>query len=567
MMKDVKADSCVDFRNSNMGCSNEGSSSDAASCISTAGDATVIKGSDFDHDEPSSYYFGYCYPGFDGSFGEVNDQGYYAGGDGMELQYPVTQGYNGSLVYLVPGFQPAYNSYSPYLHFTAVGVDGQFAGLQPYSPNPIFQPSMTSTGYFPAPLPYGELVPSPYSWDPSLFGGNGVYVNGYPGVLGSPGSKANISSPRHTCAPLSISSLPSLDVSSGPVMRNHSILVSKASQHGSTFHPDVLSKGYPPFAKFPLYNQEKRGVLHLNSPTNVKAKLRGWSDSEKLKSSKTDSVSDSGQLLNEQNNASRTTNAKGSLISGGHAAGSLVTDVNGNSNSITSLIRRDHYNLHDFPTTYDHAFFFVIKSYSEDDIHKSIKYNVWASTPNGNKRLDSAYQDAQDKMAEKGSKCPVFLFFSVNASGQFCGLAEMIGPVDYSKNMEFWQQDKWNGYFPVKWHIIKDVPNPQLRHITLENNDNKPVTNSRDTQEVRFPQGFEMLNIFKNHVSKTSILDDFDFYESRQNVMQEKRIRSSTTQSDYILQKADESSVGLQSLDVSGAKNNEEVLVVDKAGK
>lgn len=60
----------------------------------------------------------------------------------------------------------------------------------------------------------------------------------------------------------------------------------------------------------------------------------------------------------------------------------------------------------------------------------------------------------------------------------------MTGRVDFNKSMDFWQQDKWNGYFPVKWHIIKDVPNPQLRHIILENNDHKPVTNSRDTQEV-----------------------------------------------------------------------------------
>lgn len=72
----------------------------------------------------------------------------------------------------------------------------------------------------------------------------------------------------------------------------------------------------------------------------------------------------------------------------------------------------------------------------------------------------------------------------MNASGQFCGVAEMVGRVDFNKNMDFWQQDKWTGSFPVKWHIIKDVPNPQLRHIILENNDNKPVTNSRDTQEV-----------------------------------------------------------------------------------
>lgn len=142
----------------------------------------------------------------------------------------------------------------------------------------------------------------------------------------------------------------------------------------------------------------------------------------------------------------------------------------------------------------------------------------------------------------------------------------MIGRVDFNKNMDFWQQDKWNGFFPVKWHIIKDVPNPQLRHIILENNDNKPVTNSRDTQEVcttkfslspgigffnflsiapsnmfhcnpfqvRFPQGIEMLNIFKNYVSKTSILDDFDFYESRQKVMQDKKMKPSVPHFDRV---------------------------------
>lgn len=60
----------------------------------------------------------------------------------------------------------------------------------------------------------------------------------------------------------------------------------------------------------------------------------------------------------------------------------------------------------------------------------------------------------------------------------------MVGPVDFNKNVEYWQQDKWTGCFPVKWHMVKDVPNSLLKNITLENNENKPVTNSRDTQEV-----------------------------------------------------------------------------------
>ncbi|KAL9459023.1 hypothetical protein AB3S75_007838 [Citrus x aurantiifolia] len=182
---------------------------------------------------------------------------------------------------------------------------------------------------------------------------------------------------------------------------------------------------------------------------------------------------------------------------------------------------RDEYNKADFPEEYTDAKFFVIKSYSEDDVHKSIKYSVWASTPNGNKKLDAAYQEAQ----QKSRSCPVFLLFSVNTSGQFVGLAEMAGPVDFNKNVEYWQQDKWTGCFPVKWHIVKDVPNSLLKHITLENNENKPVTNSRDTQEIKLEQGLKLIKIFKDHPSKTCILDDFGFYETRQKTIQEKKAK------------------------------------------
>ncbi|KAM7269516.1 hypothetical protein ACFE04_025013 [Oxalis oulophora] len=175
----------------------------------------------------------------------------------------------------------------------------------------------------------------------------------------------------------------------------------------------------------------------------------------------------------------------------------------------------------DFVMEFREAKFFVIKSYSEDNVHKSIKYGVWASTPNGNKKLDAAYSE----MKEKEGNCPIFLLFSVNASAQFCGVAEMVGPVNFEKNVDYWLQDKWPGQFPVKWHTIKDVPNIHFRHILLENNDNKPVTNSRDTQEVSLEQGIEILNIFKNYQMHSSILDDFYFYEERQKAMQERKTK------------------------------------------
>lgn len=151
----------------------------------------------------------------------------------------------------------------------------------------------------------------------------------------------------------------------------------------------------------------------------------------------------------------------------------------------------------------------MIKSYSEDDIHRSIKYEIWCSTEHGNKRLDQAYREREPNGA-------VYLFFSVNGSGHFCGMAQMVSPVDYNSNSSVWSQDKWKGQFKVRWIYVKDVPNVQLRHIRLENNENKPVTNSRDTQEVPHAKGLQVLRIMHSYRHSTSIFDDFIHYEKRQ---------------------------------------------------
>ena len=76
------------------------------------------------------------------------------------------------------------------------------------------------------------------------------------------------------------------------------------------------------------------------------------------------------------------------------------------------------------------ARFFVIKSYTEDDVHKSLKYEIWSSTDPGNKRLDKAFK-------ETAGRGPIYLFFSVNASGHFCGMAEMLTPVRMTNSCMF----------------------------------------------------------------------------------------------------------------------------------
>lgn len=230
------------------------------------------------------------------------------------------------------------------------------------------------------------------------------------------------------------------------------------------------------------------------------------------------SCSSTLDILSEQNRGPRASRPKTLLPTETDPPSATIT--NNNKPIDTSQ------NLPDSVSEYNESKFFIIKSYSEDNVHKSIKYSIWASTSNGNRKLDAAYREAK----EKQSSVHIFLFFSVNASGQFCGVAEMVGAVDFDKSVDYWQQDKWSGQFPVKWHIIKDVPNSQFRHIVLENNDNKPVTNSRDTQEVKFEQGLEMLKIFNKYETDMSILDDFDFYEERQKAMQERKARQQQQQ-------------------------------------
>ncbi|CAK8530141.1 unnamed protein product [Lathyrus sativus] len=207
-----------------------------------------------------------------------------------------------------------------------------------------------------------------------------------------------------------------------------------------------------------------------------------------------------------------------------HPRSSVVKD------EFAITICRDRYNLPDFQTKYENAKFYMIKSFNEDDIHKGIKHDVWTSTPHGNKKLNAAFQNAEAKLSETGTHCPVFLFFSVNASGQFVGVAEMLGPVDFKKDMKFWKLDKYNGFFPIKWHIIKDVPNRQFVHIILQNNENKCVTFSRDTQEIGLKEGLEMLKIFKSYQAKTCLLDDFDFYENREKLIRSDKITEHTGQ-------------------------------------
>ncbi|KAL2464511.1 evolutionarily conserved C-terminal region 7 [Forsythia ovata] len=505
---------------------------------------------------PTATNYGYICTAFE-SPGDWDDRHRNFGLDGQEIQYTVSpfllnlrstplevtevvrllfQGApNESLpyVYYTPGYgyaQSPYNPYNPYIPGAMVGVGGSFGGAQQYYTIPSYENPVSSPAY----------IPMIANSTTDLFVDNVASDNRADG----PALKHNLSSksPKYSPTPLGSASSQANSV----IQLSEGTRANAGSSKQPMTHGSATSRSFPSSASSQIpqgksavvvENVPNGKVLSSHSPLkNALPAGNGFSGfgpssyapqasldkvrSKVLYGRAPDDVKVSTDALTEQNRGPRTNKLKNQLAVKAYTTRVGDSDAQGNI-----IIYTDQYNKGDFLVDYMNAKFFVIKSYSEDDVHKSIKYNVWSSTPNGNKKLNSAYEDAQRIAAADSRGCRVFLFFSVNASGQFCGVAEMTGPVDFHKDMDFWQQDKWSGSFPVKWHIIKDVPNPNFRHIILENNENKPVTNSRDTQEIYYKKGMEMLKIFKNYISKTSLLDDFMYYENRQKILQEEKAR------------------------------------------
>ncbi|XP_073104809.1 uncharacterized protein [Elaeis guineensis] len=467
---------------------------------------------------PAANNYGYYCTGFELP-GEWGDHHRIFALDGQDLHYSGMQTDSLPSVDNPPRYgyaQTPHNQDNPYMPGSVVGIDGPFVGSQQYFSSPCQIP-VSSPAYVP-------VLVHPTSY----------FVPAVSSQTAASGSLAPASEPyqlshwnRTTKKPLEGPQL-NIPQSNQPLWQDSMMrgIACTTNQGGPS---SGLMQGTDRFSHGVALVTGPIKVTASNDFTNAGPTVRGCASVDTYGprfhfNGVANYESGSPNVSVEQNKGPRINRSKGQWMSAG-SDGAEPSKVSSSTAQGNIMINADQYNRNDFTVDPPDAKFFVIKSYSEDDVHKSIKYNVWSSTPNGNKRLDGAYEDAQRISVGKPGKCPVFLFFSVNASGQFCGVAEMIGPVDFKRDMDFWQQDKWSGSLPVRWHIIKDVPNTSFRHILLENNENKPVTNSRDTQEVPYNSGMNMLNIFNSSPLKMSILDDFMFYEEQQKVMHEKKHR------------------------------------------
>ncbi|MBA0606190.1 hypothetical protein Godav_018698 [Gossypium davidsonii] len=496
-------------------------------------------------DQGSMYYptptsIGYYFTGFESPVEWEDHQNIFSA-DGADVQFTGAQTETFPYVYYTPSYgyaQSPYNPYNPYISSAVMG-DSPFVGAQQYYSFPPYSNPVTPTAYVPVVIqPDGipnnstEFLLDTRASIASRPDGRGV-KHTLASASAAFSRNSSKSAPNQTDSFTRVLDGQSKHSANRGNYPDSSSPAAARTQQGRVASGSIQSIGNIPGGKLPSHrNQLKMDLPAGNTFSDYRSSApgRGALDTLQPNISVGRVLNDAHgypDTLGEQNRGPRTNRLKNQFMVKAYTTKAGNSDAEGNI-----VIYTDQYNKDDFPIDYVDAKFFVIKSYSEDDVHKSIKYNVWSSTPHGNKKLDSAFEDAQRIAAGKPRGCPIFLFFSVssipvsvNASGQFCGVAEMIGSVDFQKEMDFWQQDKWSGSFPVKWHIIKDVPNSHFRHIIVENNENKPVTNSRDTQEIMFKQGVEMLKVFKNHTMKTSLLDDFMYYENRQRIMQEEKAR------------------------------------------
>ncbi|KAF2320021.1 hypothetical protein GH714_022138 [Hevea brasiliensis] len=251
-----------------------------------------------------------------------------------------------------------------------VGVDGQSVGQQAY---------FSSPGYLPHPVFYGSEAMPCYSWDSAYFSdvsnGNTGSQNG---KYGSASTFAKSSG---------FNSMKSNDNTAGKSSKSTNTQairpLNKVSALGSDFSSG-LSKGYHPVGNLPPFSIQKHGPFPHNCLMNYRQNGRIWNGNDRNKSGDRFYKNSDFETSNELTSGPRDSNK----------FPSLETAV---KEDLGITVQRDQYNKPDFETKYADAKFYVIKSYNEDDIHKSIKYDVWASTPNGNKKLDAAFREAEQR--------------------------------------------------------------------------------------------------------------------------------------------------------------------------
>ncbi|CAK5283821.1 unnamed protein product [Mycena citricolor] len=203
-----------------------------------------------------------------------------------------------------------------------------------------------------------------------------------------------------------------------------------------------------------------------------------------------------------------------SVQSSGHAQ----TESGGSSGSGSNVSTNSSFLREHFPRR-----FFILKSHTQAHLDLSVETGVWATQSHNESVLDRAYRTSED----------VFLFFSVNRSGEFYGYGRMTGPVElrrskpvndpphlsiFAGSSPLFDEDlpppeallppsllddaegsehELNHEFTLHWISVDRLPFSRTRHIHNSWNHDREVKVSRDGTELEPDAGTGLLDAWR----------------------------------------------------------------------
>ncbi|RWW40736.1 hypothetical protein BHE74_00053816, partial [Ensete ventricosum] len=301
---------------------------------------------------------------------------------GTAETYMGLQAENVPYVYYTPGYgyaQSPFNQCTPYVPNPVTGLDGPYVGGQQYLNFPSYRPPISSPAYFPVIVqPSPDFMPN-NSIDPAFLGAGAIAT----GPVKSTPPQASVSAAASSR--LAASTTPF--VMSAESHASHKNQAAAKPFEGSQINipprPDLMRSTYQfSHGRVPsIQNYVKVAAPSNNGLTNRGSNvlgLTGWDEQRRGPQFQgiANDVGRNPDVLAEQNKGPRTNRPKDQLSLSGFESSESIQKSASDAQGGCIIIDPDHYNKDDFPVDYPDARFFVIKSYSEDDVHKSIKYNI-----------------------------------------------------------------------------------------------------------------------------------------------------------------------------------------------
>lgn len=121
--------------------------------------------------------------------------------------------------------------------------------------------------------------------------------------------------------------------------------------------------------------------------------------------------------------------------------------------------------------------------------------------------------------------CPSTLYIrklnSVVNSGQFTGVAQMVGEVRFNLIFNYWWEElKWSGNFPVKWIYVKDLHHDTVSHLAV---DDTSIVRLKDGSPLPMKLGIEVMKAFRSTDFVSDIFEAFKFMDGREEKLRYKR--------------------------------------------